>query len=149
MSESIISPASETRPYPMDEKTTMTTKTTLPAGWRWVKLGEICSILNGYAFDSGKFSSGGTPLIRIRDLKTNSPSVFFSDKFSKTYLVEPGSLLVGMDGEFQCHRWAGPVSLLNQRVCRLVPNQELLDKDFLYYSPRELCFGIMAGQAAA
>jgi type I restriction enzyme S subunit len=28
----------------MDEKTTMTEKTTLPAGWRWVKLGDVCEI---------------------------------------------------------------------------------------------------------
>lgn len=32
----------------------MTTKTTLPAGWRWVKLGEIYSPIRGVTFQSGE-----------------------------------------------------------------------------------------------
>ena len=107
----------------------------LPAGWKWVKLGDVSGIKNGYAFDSGRFSNDtGFPLIRIRDLKTDDPSVFFQGDYSDEYLVNPGELLIGMDGEFRCYRWAGPIALQNQRVCRLLPNMSLIDPDFLYYS---------------
>ena len=100
-----------------------------------MQLGDVCEVQNGYAFDSAKFSrSKGTPLIRIRDLKTNLPSENYSGDFDKEYLVEPGDLLVGMDGEFGCYRWGGPIALLNQRVCRLFPRPSELAREFLSFT---------------
>ena len=105
--------------------------TALPDGWRWTKLGEVCSLLNGWAFAGGEFAEHGTPLIRIRDLRTNSPSARYAGAFDPRYLVPPGALLVGMDGEFRCYQWAGPPALLNQRVCRLLPDESKIDPTFL------------------
>jgi type I restriction enzyme S subunit len=48
-------------------------------------------------------------------------------------LVQTDDLLVGMDGDFNCARWRGPEALLNQRVCKIVPDPEELDLDFLTY----------------
>ena len=107
----------------------------LPAGWKWVKLGDVCDIQNGYAFDSSGFTEDkGSPLIRIRDLKTNSPSVYFNGEYDKQHLVAAGSLLIGMDGAFRCYKWAGPESLLNQRVCKLLPDPSQTNLDFIHYS---------------
>jgi len=105
-----------------------------------ISLGEVCKIVNGFAFDSEHFvSQGGFPLIRIRDLKTNNPSTGFKGDFDENFVVKPGSLLVGMDGEFRCYEWQGPPALLNQRVCELVPNTSRLEKDFLrFWIDREL-----------
>ena len=100
-----------------------------------VKIGEVCEIINGFAFPSESFSSTrGTPLIRIRDLKTNAPVTFFDGTFDSAYVVIPGDLLIGMDGEFHAYRWAGSKSLLNQRVCKLVPATSRLDPQYLYYA---------------
>jgi type I restriction enzyme S subunit len=105
------------------------------AGFPTVKLNEVCRVQNGYAFDSVRFSrKSGTPLIRIRDLKTNAPSEKYDGEFDPRYLVNPGDVLVGMDGEFKPYEWAGPTALLNQRICRLVPSVDMLDKDFLRYA---------------
>jgi len=99
-----------------------------------VRIGEVCRISNGFAFDSDQFvTHGGFPLIRIRDLKTNMPSLGFSGDFDEAYVVSSGALLVGMDGEFKCYEWQGPPALLNQRVCELVPNPIYLDRDFLRF----------------
>ncbi len=100
-----------------------------------MKLGDVMCVLNGYAFDSGAFTQGqGFPLIRIRDLKTNAPSVNYSAPYEKLYVVQKDDLLVGMDGEFVCYKWNGPPALLNQRVCKLVPDTSRLDPDFLFYA---------------
>jgi type I restriction enzyme S subunit len=102
---------------------TKDTKRNLLNGWRWVKLGEVCVIQNGFAFDSDRFQlTGGIPLIRIRDLKTNIPSINYDGYANQSYLVHVGDLLIGMDGEFRAYRWEGPDALLNQRVCRLFPD---------------------------
>jgi type I restriction enzyme S subunit len=39
----------------------------------------------------------------------------------KGHIIEPGDIVVGMDGEFRLHVWKGPKSWLNQRVCHFEP----------------------------
>lgn len=103
-----------------------------PEGWPRKRLGDVATILNGYAFKSKQFvSDGGMPLIRIRDIRKTSTAVGFVGDYDERYVVHEGELLVGMDGDFNCARWAGPDALLNQRVCKITPNSELLDLDYL------------------
>lgn len=98
-----------------------------------VRLGDVCRVQNGYAFDGQRFSDvAGTPLVRIRDLKTNRPSLRYDGPFDPEYIVRGGDVLVGMDGEFRPYQWAGPEALLNQRVCRLVPDESVLDGNYLF-----------------
>ncbi|MFN9844038.1 MAG: restriction endonuclease subunit S [Planctomycetota bacterium] len=93
-------------------------------GWSRVRLGDVCSILNGYPFASQRFASeGGTPIIRIRDVLRGSTETHYVGEFDAAYLVRHGELLVGMDGDFNCAAWAGSDALLNQRVCKLVPDE--------------------------
>ncbi len=102
--------------------------------WTRRPLGEVAEILNGFAFKSEQFSTdGGKPLIRIRDLFTESTAVAYAGEYDERYLVEPGELLVGMDGDFNASRWRGPQALLNQRVCKIIPTADQLDIDFLTY----------------
>jgi type I restriction enzyme S subunit len=99
------------------------------------RLGDVCQIQSGFAFDGQGFSTVlGTPLIRIRDLKTNRPSLMYDGPFPAGYVVTRGDVLVGMDGEFRAYRWGGEDALLNQRVCRLVPTEGVLDRDYLYFA---------------
>lgn len=104
--------------------------------WRRIRLGEIASVLNGFAFKSAQFTKGeGKPLIRIRDVGSDSTDTNYVGEFDERYTVEPGDLLVGMDGDFSCARWRGPRSLLNQRVCKIT-----LESD--QYHPRFLDFAL-------
>lgn len=59
------------------------------------------------------------PLVRIRDVGKDATDTFYSGEFDARYVVEAGDFLVGMDGDFNCARWRGPKSLLNQRVCKI------------------------------
>ena len=95
--------------------------------WPRRPLGEFCSVQNGAPFKSSYFNKDGEgkPLIRIRDVGANSPTTYFSGEYDDAFLVRQGDLLVGMDGDFRVARWQGPEALLNQRVCRLIPDQEV------------------------
>lgn len=100
-----------------------------------MRLGDVCRVQNGFAFDGDRFSTEqGTPLIRIRDLKTNTPSLLYDGPFPAAYVVRRGDVLIGMDGEFRAYRWDGEDGLLNQRVCRLVPDGRSLDRNYLYFA---------------
>jgi len=106
----------------------------MTGGWKRRPLGELLQLQNGFAFDSKKFGTNGTPLIRIRDLKGGAVTeTCFEGEYDPRYLVKAGDLLIGMDGEFRCHEWRGPQALLNQRVCRLQDfSGDLLPRFVLY-----------------
>ena len=107
----------------------------MKVGWKIVPLGELLTVQNGFAFSSKNFNfTSGTPLIRIRDLKSGTETeVNFDSEFDPAYLVERGDLLIGMDGEFRCYEWRGESALLNQRVCRLLDFSSALLPRFLFY----------------
>jgi type I restriction enzyme S subunit len=102
--------------------------------WERVPLGKVVQILNGYALKSSGFSSDkGFPVIRIRDLKNNHTRTFYLLEFPQEYLVTDGDLLIGMDGDFICYEWSGGEAIMNQRVCKVTPNENyLLKRLFLY-----------------
>jgi len=103
--------------------------------WKRVELGKIASVLNGYAFKSNLFSkTKGFPLIRIRNIATSTTETLYNGDYEQAYVVNKGDLLIGMDGNFQCHKWQGEPSLLNQRVCKITAKDEFLDNQFLYYA---------------
>lgn len=85
-----------------------------------VRLGDVLDVQSGFAFKTEFFSdTEGVPLIRIRDVGNSHTTARYQGDYRPEFLVHPGDYLIGMDGAFRCRRWAGPVALLNQRVCRL------------------------------
>jgi type I restriction enzyme S subunit len=103
--------------------------------WARVRLGDVCSILNGYPFPSGQFSArGGFRLLRIRDIMRSSTETGFVGDYDPLYVVRRGELVVGMDGDFNCALWDGPDALLNQRVCKVTADERYLSRTYLAYS---------------
>jgi type I restriction enzyme S subunit len=102
--------------------------------WERVRLKEVAIILNGYPFESVRFSKAkGTPLIRIRDIVPGKTETFYQGEFDRAFLVQPGELLVGMDGDFNCAVWTGEPALLNQRTCKITANESRYSAQFLRY----------------
>lgn len=102
--------------------------------WERAPLAEVAEILNGAPFDSSLFSSTrGTPLVRIRDVLSGETKTFYMGTYDAMYLVKQGDLLIGMDGDFNCGYWGGQLALLNQRVCKVTPNDASYDKRFLVH----------------
>ncbi len=104
--------------------------------WERVRLSDVADVLNGFAFKSAYFSnSEGVPLLRIRDVGRSQTEASYVGAFDPAYLVEAGSLVVGMDGDFRVARWTGPPALLNQRVCKVsVHDDSLYDTGLLFYA---------------
>lgn len=103
-------------------------------------LGEVLDITSGFAFSSKNFSeSTGTPIIRIRDVARGRTDLKFDGDYDPRYLVDDGDLLISMDGEFRLAEWRGGKALLNQRVCRVEPKDERVDRSFLkHFLPKKL-----------
>ena len=91
--------------------------------WRTMPIARFTRVIYGAPFASSAFNSGGvgTPLLRIRDLKNHQTSVWTTEVHPSGHLVQPGDIVVGMDGEFRRYLWTGEAAWLNQRVCHLEP----------------------------
>jgi len=102
--------------------------------WPMVELGEVCEILNGYAFKSNLFNDqkSGTPIIRIRDINSGFTETYYNGEYDEKYIVDDGDLLIGMDGDFVATLWKHGKALLNQRVCRLEKFNNI-EKKYIYY----------------
>lgn len=101
--------------------------------WERIYLEEIAKVQNGFAFSSKNFvKSGGMPLIRIRDINKSSTVDRYNGVFSGDFIVKKGDVLIGMDGDFKAAIWKGEDALLNQRVCRIIPNSKNYDPKFLF-----------------
>jgi len=111
----------------------------IPSGWKVCDIYGISDVVYGAPFRSTLFREmgSGRPLIRIRDLSHHNPTIFTTEEHPRGYLVQPGDLIVGMDGEFRAHLWRGPEAWLNQRLCCFRP-RPLIPRAFVHYSIERL-----------
>lgn len=100
----------------------------IPEGWSVKKLGDVCYLIAGNAFDSNDFVQEGIPLIRISNIDEdkivlNENTVFLKESFLKEnekFKVQYNDLLIAMSGattgKMGINTFLEPM-LLNQRVC--------------------------------
>ena len=109
---------------------------------RKIKIGDICDILNGFAFKSNKYVEDGIRIIRIANvqkgyIEDNAPVFYplYCNGIEK-YMLEEGDLLMSLTGN------VGRVALLqaemlpaalNQRVACLRLKSDRLTKGYLFH----------------
>ena len=107
-----------------------------------IKIGDVCEILNGYAFKSDKYVDDGIRIIRIANvqkgkIEDNVPAFYpiHSEGIDK-YMLEEGDLLMSLTGN------VGRVAVLekeflpaalNQRVACLRLKNKKISKGFLFH----------------
>ena len=107
------------------------------------------SIIGGYAFKSKDFSDKGYPVIKIKNIQNKRvtitgdtqhiPFELATEKLNK-FRLESDDILIAMTGQGSVGRvgrlYIGKNEVapyLNQRVGKLLPNSQYLNKDYLYY----------------
>jgi type I restriction enzyme, S subunit len=108
------------------------------------KLGEICDILNGFAFKSNEYVNNGIRIIRITNVKNgyieDSDPKYYPESqeiYIQNYLLKENDILISLTGN------VGRVAMLpakflpaalNQRVaCLRIKKDVKLDRNYLYY----------------
>ena len=96
-----------------------------PSNWNDTNIYAIANIIYGAPFASKLFNTDGLgkPIIRIRDLKEQAFVTFTTEEHPKGHLIQPGDIVVGMDGEFRPYIWGNEPAWLNQRVCIFESNR--------------------------
>ena len=122
---------------------------TKPESWVQTDIYELANIIYGAPFKSNLFNTDGIgkPIIRIRDLKDQQFATYTTEVHPKGYLLQPGDIVVGMDGEFRPYIWGNDEAWLNQRVC-VFENKRPNGKAFLYFTIKPLLHAIEQTQMA-
>lgn len=107
-----------------------------------IRLGDVCEILNGFAFKSENYSDSGVRVIRITNvqkgfIEDNTPAFYPLDsRVLDKYMLEEGDLLMSLTGN------VGRVAIieqeflpaaLNQRVACLRLKTDRISKGYLFY----------------
>ena len=107
------------------------------------KLNDICDISGVYAFKSTIFKDNGIPIIRIGDISDNKiniseTTVYINENIEKykNFIISKGDILIALSGattgKFSIYNYDEP-SLLNQRVAKLFPKKDVLNKYLYHY----------------
>ncbi len=120
-----------------------------PESWTQSDIYSLANIIYGAPFASKQFNmeGNGKPIIRIRDLKAQQFATYTTEEHPKGYLLQPGDIVVGMDGEFRPYIWGNDEAWLNQRVC-VFENKRPNGKAFLYFTIKPLLYEIEQTQVA-
>lgn len=115
-----------------------------------MKLKEITDFKPGYSFKKSEMAQYGLPLIKIKSIKKNrvyldESSCITLSAMRPEYEIRRGDILIALTGDpvtkGSIETWAGRTGIysnstnafLNQRVCKIIPNETLVDKLFLFY----------------
>ena len=117
------------------------------------KIKDIVSFQNGFAFNSKDMGPTGTNIIKIKEVKNNKITITEStQKISnydydsmRKYLVNYNDILIALTGDptnkGSEESWVGRTAiyrekecaLLNQRMCKIIPNTKYILPKYLYY----------------
>jgi type I restriction enzyme, S subunit len=107
------------------------------ANWRICPIGETGRYINGVAFKPSDWGDEGFPIIRIQNLTDpGRPMNRTTREVDPIYVVQPGDLLVSWSATLDAFIWDREPALLNQHIFKVVPNTDLVSKQFLFHSLR-------------
>jgi type I restriction enzyme S subunit len=106
----------------------------IPEEWEVVRLEEIASYINGYAFKPSDWGSRGLPIIRIQNLNDpNAEFNYFQGGIDERYKIKNGDLLFSWSASIGAYIWNRGSAVLNQHIFKVVP-KEKTDKLYLFYA---------------
>lgn len=102
------------------------------------KIGDICELINGYAFKPTQWSELGLPIIRIQNLNKMSAAFnHFNGDIKEKYIIESGDLLFSWSGtpgtSFGAFEWNRGKAVLNQHIFKVIPIDKI-DKRYFRYA---------------
>lgn len=103
-----------------------------------IRLGDIATYINGYAFKPKDWREKGIPIIRIQNLNDpNKEYNYFDGEIDSKYLVNEGDILISWSASIGVYEWRGQQGVLNQHIFKVDFNKIKIDKKYfnLNYSP--------------
>ncbi|SCY63094.1 restriction endonuclease subunit S [Butyrivibrio sp. INlla14] len=99
-----------------------------------VRLGDVASYVNGYAFKPEDWSDNGLEIIRIQNLTGNAYEINkYDGEYDPKYEVNTGDVLISWSASLGVYVWTKEKAVLNQHIFKVVFDKMDVDKDFFVY----------------
>lgn len=103
-----------------------------------VKMGDIATYINGYAFKPTDWSTEGLPIIRIQNLNdSNAIYNHYLGNLKEKYLVHNGDVLISWATHLEAYIWQGNDAWLNQHIFKVEFDKKEVDKYFFIHAANE------------
>jgi len=109
----------------------------IPEDWMVSSISGSMTLINGYGFKPGEWSTRGLPIIRIQNLNdADAPFNYFNGNIEEKYHIRVNDLLFAWSGSkgtsFGARIWQGEHALLNQHIFKVIPHHQQLTKKYAY-----------------
>lgn len=104
----------------------------LPDGWKWVKLGDCATFINGRAYSQHELLEQGIPVLRIQNLNGGSHWYYSDLELPADKYCQAGDLLFAWSTTFGPYIWNGTKVIFHYHIWKVL-TKDLLDKEFAYY----------------
>ncbi len=102
-----------------------------------MRLGDIATYINGYAFKPSDWGDVGLPIIRIQDLTGSSYQLnYYSGKYPSKIEINNGDVLISWSASLGVYIWNGGKALLNQHIFKVVFDKVNISKQYFVYAVR-------------
>ena len=108
----------------------------IPKQWECRQFYQLADYENGNTFDAGAWTDTGLPIIRIQNLNGSPDFNYYTGKVHERWYARPGDLLFAWAGQrgisFGARLWTGPEGVLNQHIFKVVPDEGIVFKSYLF-----------------
>jgi len=103
-----------------------------------IKLGDVATYINGYAFKPEDRGEVGLPIIRIQDLTGNAYDLgFYNGDYPKRIEINDGDVLISWSASLGVYVWNRGRALLNQHIFKVEFDKVNIDKSYFVYAVRQ------------
>ena len=107
-----------------------------------VRLGDVATYINGYAFKPSDWVATniqGRPIIRIQDLTGNGyQQNYYEGLLPEKFAVVAGDILISWSASLGVYEWDGPEAWLNQHIFKVVFDKGEVDRRYFIHQIRVL-----------
>jgi type I restriction enzyme S subunit len=104
-----------------------------------MRLGDVATYVNGYAFKPSDWSDTGVPIIRIQDLTGNAYQANrYNGEYSSKYEVNSGDVLISWSASLGVYVWTGETAVLNQHIFKVIFDKATVNKSFFVHQVQRI-----------
>ena len=111
--------------------------------WITVKVGMLATCINGRAFKPKDWGTHGLPIVRIANLNSRSAAHdYFSGDVDEGHCIDTGDIVVSWSATLDAFIWDRGAAVLNQHIFKIVPNEDRIDRELLFFVLKEAMKGL-------